>query len=219
MAKLTKAQARSLVREFIDDSAAKLWSDANLDIVIQGTLDILWGELMDFAPWLRSTQTAALAPTTPGLLTVSSVTTRLHRFQDISRNNQSYRQANPKDVNMEGSTVVSAPDNTWIQMGDVLYLFPLSTTQDVYIRYSSWPTEFGTLLSGDSVEWPDGYHLAYVYDAAARAMEKGDREKSDTFRQRAADELARLRAFLRKRGVGPVMPYMDRDSMEWGSIT
>lgn len=218
MAQLTKAQARAFVRELIDDTAGKLWSDANLDLLIEATLDVLWGELMDFSPWYRSTQIGNLSPASPGVLTVSSNTTRFHRWQEISRGGQSYYQASPKDVSIEGDTVYSAPDFTWIQLGDILWLFPLSTTGDVWIRYSSFPTEFTTLASGDDVEWPDGYHLAYLYDAASRAMEKGDREKSDTFRQRAADELARTRAFLRKRGLGPILPYTDRTAQEWGSV-
>jgi hypothetical protein len=219
MTQLTRLQARTLIQELIDDTAAKLWSAANLDLLTEGAIDILWGELLDAFAWLRSTAAGPLTPVTPGTVNLDTALTRFYRLQIVSRQSQTLTETSPRDVLLEGATEIVAPCGTYTIMGNLLYLFPLSTSADVYVRYSSRPTSYTALASDATpVEWPDGYHLAYVYDAASRALEKGDREKSDTFKQRSLDEMARLRAYLRKQSIGPVMPYMDRTAIEWGGV-
>lgn len=217
MAQLTRAQARSLIQQLIDDTAEKLWSAANLDILTQGAIDELWGELLDWNGWLRSTEGTPTI-TAPGYFDLDTGLTRFYRLQAIVRDGQTYWPANQRDVLVSNGEAIVAPDHTYAIIGSRVYLFPLSTTPTVYVRYADRPTAYTSLASdATAVDWPDGYHMAYVYETAARALEKGDREKSDTFRQRAADEVARLRAYLRKRQIGPIMPWMDRDSIEWGS--
>ena len=219
MGQLTRAQSRSLIRELIDDSAAKLWSDANLDVLTEGAVDVLWGELLDFNAWLRSTEAGPLTPVTPGTVNLDTALTRFYRLQTVVRNGVTLTKADPKDVLVSANLQVAAPNSTWVVMGILLYLFPLALDANVYVRYSSRPTAYTGLASdATAVDWPDGYHLAYIYDAASRALEKGDREKSDTFRQRAGDELARLRAYLRKNSNDPIMPFVPEDALNWGGV-
>lgn len=209
-----------MIRQFIDDSGSKLWDDTNLDLLTQGAIDELWGELLDWNGWLRSTE-ATVSVLTPGYFDLESGLTRFYRLQAVVRDGQTYWPANPRDVLVSNNQAIVAPDNTYAILGTRVYLFPLSYPgTSVYVRFADRPTAYTSLASdATAVDWPDGYHMAYIYEAASRAMEKGDREKSDTFKQRAADEVARLRAYLRKRQIGPVMPWMDRDSVEWGSAT
>ena len=221
MALLTRLQARTLIQELIDDTAAKLWSAANLDILAEAALDELWGELLDQWPWLRSTESAGLTPTAPGFIDVSTALTRFYRLQSVGTATGGYYLADPKDIALVNGVVLNAPDNSFAFYGSQLYLFPLSVAaSSVFVRYCNRPTAF-TALATDAtvVDWPEGYHLAYIYDAAARALEKGDREKSDTFKDRAATSMFRLKAFLRKQTLGGVMPWTPDSSLDWGSTT
>ena len=220
MALLTKDGARSLIQQFIDDSGAKRWSAANLDILIEGVLDELWAsELLEVAPWLRSTESSALTPVAPGTVNLGTALTRWHRLQLVVRDGVTYTEANPKDVLVENGVTISAPPRTYVVMEDLLYLFPLATTANVYVRYSSLPTAFTELASDADVTWPDGFHLAYCYDVAARAMEKGDREESARLAKRAEMSLHRLKGKLRKTGLGAVTPHYMSGGIDFGSVT
>lgn len=219
MAQLTKAAARSLTQQFIDDPAGKRWSPTNLDILLEGVLDELWGELLDSFAWIRSTEAATLTPVAPGTINLDTALTRFYRLQQVAKDGQAYTLIDPKDVLVVNGVAVAAEHSTYTIMGGLLYLFPLDTvTNSVSVRYNSRPAAFTTLNDTDSVTWPDGYHLAYCYDAAARAMEKGDREESARLGKRAETSLFRLKAFLRKQHIGPVMPYMVDDNLSWGGI-
>ena len=218
MAQLTRLQARTLIRQLIDDTASKLWDDTNLDLLTEAAIDELWGELLDWNGWLRSTE-QAVTPTSPGYFDLDTGLTRFYRLQAVVRGGQTFWPANQRDVLLSNNEAVVAPDNTYAIIGSRVYLFPLDASTSIYVRYADRPTAYTSLASdATAVPWPDGYHMAYVYEAASRALEKGDREKSDTFRQRAADEVARMRAYLRKRQIGPIMPWFDRDSLEWGGV-
>lgn len=220
MTLLTKDEARSLTQQFMDDPAGKLWSADNLDILLEGVLDELWStELLEHAPWLRSTESAALTPVVPGTVNLATALTRWHRLQLVVRDGCTYTEASPKDVLVQNGVTITAPDRTYVVMGDLLYLFPLALTANVYIRYSSLPTAFTSLADTDDVTWPDGFHLAYVYDAAARAMEKGDREESARLAKRAETSLYRLKSKLRKTGLGAIMPWHQGGGIEFGSET
>ena len=81
MALLTRLQARTLIQELIDDTAAKLWTAPNLDILTEATLDELWGELLDQFAWLRSTESGALTPVAPGTINLTTALTRFYRVQ------------------------------------------------------------------------------------------------------------------------------------------
>lgn len=216
MALLTRLQARTLIQQLVDDTGATLWSAPNLDILTEGAIDELWGELLDKFEWVRSTEAATLTPTAPGYVTLSTAFTRFYRLQMVARDNQAFWPANQKDVLVINGVQIVAPDHTYVVYGDQLHLFPYSLNQ-ISVRYNSRPTAY-TALANDSalVDWPDGYHMAYIYDAASKAMEKGDRENSERFGKRAEQSMFRLKSFLRKQQVGPIMPWFHQDAIEWG---
>jgi hypothetical protein len=217
MAQLTRAQARSLIQQLIDDTAAALWTAGNLDILTEAVLDELWGELLDWNAYLRATE---VTPTivSPGYFDLDTGLTRFYRLQSIVRNGQTYGEINVKDMLIDG-TNFDGPSNTYAILGSKVFLFPLDTTTPINVTFADRPTAYTSLASdATAVPWPDGYHMAYIYETASRAMEKGDREKSDTFRSRAGEQIARLRAYLRKRSVGPVGPWLNDDAREWGGV-
>lgn len=219
MTQLTRDGAIALIQQLTDDTAAALWSTANLTILLSETVDELWGDVLDQWPWLRSVESTALAPTSPGYIDLGSALTRFYRLQQVARNGAIYTQADARDVVTVGGVGYSAPDRTHVFLGNQLHLFPYDLTANVFVRYASLPTSVANLGSGaTAIDWPDGYAMAYVYECAARALEKGDREKSDTFRERAMEVQARLRAKLRKQQVGPIVVWTADDAREWGGI-
>jgi hypothetical protein len=179
----------------------------------------LWGDLLDQWPWLRTTETVALTPTTPGYINTETALTRFYRLQQVARNGVIHTLADPRDVVSVGNVAYSAPDATHVFLGNQLHLFPYDLTANVYVRYSSRPTAVSALATGaTAIDWPEGFAMAYVYETAARALEKGDREKSDAMVARAQQVQAKLRAKLRKQQVGPIVVWTADDAREWGGI-
>ena len=216
---LTKLQARTLVQQLIDDSAAKLWSAANLDILTEAVLDEMWAaDLLDHWPYLRSTESGGLTPTAPGYIDTDVALTRFYRLQQITRNSIAYAPADQKDSIVSNSLELSTEKRTYTFYGNQLHLFPYELTPAVFVRYSSRPPTFTSLNDTDAVIWPDGHHLAYIYAIAARAMEKGDREQSERFEKRAETSLLKLKSTLRKQHVGPTMPWMPDTAQDWGGV-
>lgn len=224
MPQLSKVQVRSLVRQLIDDPAGKLWPTANLDLLIEGALDELWGELLDSFPWLRSTDSGALTPTAPGYIDTATALIRFYRVQQVSRDGVEYSPTSQRNVLVNGTTELEVPRDQYTIYGSQIHLFPYSTSS-VYVRYSSLPEPFTSLTPGPNpdsedddaisfITWPDGYHMAYIYDIAAKAIEKGNREDSAQLKRRAEDSFFRLRAFLRKQHSGVVMVQFHQDENE-----
>ena len=108
---------------------------------------------------------------------------------------------------------IAAPAGSYVTLGSRVYLFPLNTTATVRIRYSTLPTAFANT---GNLDWPDGHYMALVYAAAARAMEKGDRENSERFEKRAEAAMMKIKARLRKNYVGPVVPWLNSTPEEFG---
>jgi hypothetical protein len=218
--RLNKVQVRSLVRRLIDDPGGKQWPTSDLDLLIEGCLDELWGELLDQFSWLTSVENV-VTPTGVGIIAVASIgldtallTHRLYRIQKVVRDSKELRPAFPEEVTLYNNTVVDAPDDTYMILRNAIWCFPLALTPQVSVHYSYFPEPFTSLVPGpdpddesddDSsfIDWPDGYHMAYIYDIASKALEKGDKEDSQRLQRRAEMSLHRLRAFLRKQHIGP----------------
>lgn len=229
MALLNKLEVRTLVRNLIDDPAGKLWPNGPLDLLAEGSLDELWGELLDQFPWLRSDESAALVPLAPGYIDIPTQLVRFYRVQHVIRGNVEYSPVAQRDVLTVGSLSIEATDQTYTLFGGQLHLFPYDPTTPVYIRYSSLPTAFTDLTPGPNpgseeddaisfIEWPDGHHMAYIYDIASKAIEKGDREESIKLKGRADTSLFRLMAYLRKQHSGIIVGGFHEDAFQWGGV-
>lgn len=229
MPQLNKNQVRSLIRNLMDDNGAKLWNSDTLDLLIEGTLDELWTDLMEQFPYIRWTEIVATA-TSPGYVDLSSANASFLRFYKILkvyRDGAQYSPASPSEISYSNGVVISAPPQTWTLFGDALWLFPLATSS-VTVQYNSFPEPFTSLAAGPDpddgvdddllvVPWPDGHHLAYIYDVASRAMEKGDREESSRLGKRAEVAMYRLKSKLRKFYPGPIVPTLTDSPINWGS--
>ena len=222
---LTKANARSLIRELADDPNAKLWSNANLDALASATLDDLWATILSVAPWATSQLDTITTLASPGYVDLrlttggGDLTQRLYRLQTITRDDQSYGAIQPSSVTLQAGEV-KASDNAsyaFFVWADRLYLFPLDTTTDVEVRYSYLPTPFTTLNEGDTVGWPDGFDAAYTHEVAARAMLRGAREDPAGLRAIAAESFNRLLGAVSRQHLGPTTPILMDSPLTWGS--
>jgi hypothetical protein len=231
----SKIQVRSLVRRLIDDPAGKQWPTSDLDELIEAALDELWGgELLERFPWLTSkeeilTNVTIPALVAPGTLLLSALSQRFYRIQRVVRNGAPYRLARSDEVVLSGATAICAPDNSYAILDGGLWAFPLDATSPLTVRYSYLPEPFTSLSPGPDpddtadddisfVPWPDGFHMAYIYDIAAKALERGDKEESDKLQKRADQALFRLKAFLRKQHTGPILAQTSNDEFYWGGV-
>jgi len=220
---LTKAIARTMIQQVMDDPSGAMWTSANLDQLTEISLDEMWGDLLTFSPWLLSQLDTIATLTSPGYLDLRTVANggalsqRFHRLQSIVRGGTTYSKADTRDVVVELNSVVVAPDNTYVFLGDQLWLFPLDITADVEIRYSYKPAGFVSLGEGAKVTWPDGHDSAFIYEIAARALVRGDREDNGNILRLAGQSWARLIDMIRRRQIGPIVPWGPDTSTEWGS--
>lgn len=218
---LTKAQARSAIREAIDDLNAKRWSDAALDALISRTIDGLWNDVLEQAPWSLSQHQEPLV-TAPGYVDLrqtvmgGQLTQRFFRLQNVVRDGTTYKEANPRDVTRENDEIVSAPHNRYTIFGNQLWLFPLSVTANVELDYSFLPASFTSLAESGFVPWPDGYDDAYIYSVARRGFAKGDAESITQATELASEAVNKLKAAIKKSstgpGGGPWSPFTARES-------
>jgi len=241
MAQLTKQDARNLVAQLIDDKGFKNWPVDLLDMLITGTLDELWGELLDQFPYLTSTEeqltstsTPVVGITAPGYVDLDpetvTLTRRFYRVQRVVRGGVNLRPANPNEVTVSNNVVIEAPDDTYLVQDSKLWVFPLDATTPIFLRYSYLGEPFTSLTVGTTdpdspsddpimtVPWPDGYHMAYIYAAAARAMEKGDKEDSTRLQKRADMAMFRLKAYLRRQHLGTLTPETQDNPLDWGGV-
>lgn len=221
---LTKTQARDLIRQVIDDPAAAMWSDVNLDLLIELSLDEMWGEIFNYSPWFKTQLDTITSLTSPGYLDLRTVANggalsqRFHRLQNVVRGGRSLTKYDPRDSIVELNKEVYAPQDSYTFFGDQLWIFPLDTSADVEIRYAFKPAGFTTLSAGNPVIWPDGHESAYVYEIAARAIVKGDRESNQTILSIAGKSWDRLIDMVRKRQIGPTVPWANDSQHEFGGI-
>lgn len=224
MATLTKAQSRTMIRQLIDDPNAKLWTDANLDILTSLTLDDLWSDIFDFSPWFTSKLDTLTSITSPGFVDLrhtgdgGALSERFHRLQLVTRNSRHYYEHRQRNILIEANSVLTAPDDTYIFLGDQLWLFPLDTASDVEIRYSFKPAEFTTLTDGTKVTWPQGHESVYLYETAARALTKGDREENARVQAIADKSWQRMLSAVRRRGGAPIQPFTTDSPQSIGGI-
>lgn len=234
---ITKAQARTAVRQMIDDPSAKRWSDANLDQLIEFILDDLYGEILDTASYINSQyQQIALPLHVPGYIDLrqtaygGDLTQRFYRLQQCIADGRQYFCKDPRDYLMVASSntgdVTTIKADTGVEqrysmqfLGNQLWLHPLgATTTFVELRYSYKPTQFTLLTNGSIIDMPEGSNRALINLAAAEALPKGNVEEAQQFRLMGTDAKEKLFASIRRQYHGMTQPFTPNNMWEWGGI-
>lgn len=219
MAGLTKLQAVTLIQQFADDPNAKLWSSANVGLVLGLTADELWGDILDISPHFASQLDEDRTATTPGYVNLATaLTKRRYRIQKVVRNGVLYVPRPAMEATVSANLRLSGDYQTYSLFGDQMWLFPLSTSADTDIRYSWIPPRIDGLADGDTVVWPDGYEMAYIFSTVARLVQKGGRESGDWAQKEADKVLYRMKAKIQRNEIGPMgMTFYDSPE-DWGVL-
>lgn len=219
---LTKAQARMLTREWLDDPNAKRWSDTRIDLAIQMALDDLWTDMLDIQSGLTSQLHTITSLVSPGYIDLrlttqgGQLTQRFYRVQKVTRDGREYRPVDPRDILIEGNNALAGPDISHYVLGDQLWIFPLDTDTDVELRYSFKPTPFTSLTDGMNVPFPEGSESAYVLMASATTMAKGGAEDIGQLMALAKDARDRCLAAIRRQYHGMTVPFSTGTGVEIG---
>lgn len=220
---LTKAQVRAAVAQAIDDPSAARWSAPNLDVLISGVYDNLWGDILEWSPRHVSQldTLSGVGITTPGFIDLDvAPSKRFLRVQKLVRDGLRYTYA-PSDLFVIEDNELKAPtslvaDGYFTFLGRQLWLFPLELTPEVELRYSFLPPSFTGLADGTAISFPDGHESALIYEAAARAFTKGDAESMQQVRTLATDAIARLRSSLSPMLAVSREPRQLDSPLHWG---
>lgn len=232
---ITKAQVRTMVREYLDDPSAKRWSNPNLDLAIQLVLDNLYGDILDSAPYINSQyQQIGLPLRAPGFIDLrqtaygGDLTQRFYRMQQVIADGRHYFPKDPRDYLMTAQSLTNDPTtiraSTGVEqrfsyqfLGNQVWLHPLgNVTTFVELRYSFKPIVFTSLTDGFIVDLPEGSEHCLILIAAAHVLAKGNAEESQQLQ--AMGEMARQKMLndIRRQYHGPTIPFAPQNQWEWG---
>src|SRR5258705_1244023 len=231
---LTKAQYRTMTRQYLDDPVAKRWSDPNLDLAIQLVLDDLWGDMLDIAPYLTSQyQQIPLPLHIPGYidlrLTINGgdLTQRFYRLQQLIAHGRHYFAKDPRDYLLTAST--NTGDTSTVKadveqrfsyqfLGDQLWLHPLgNVTTFTEMRYSFKPIAFTQMTDGTNVPFPEGHEHPVMLLSASHAMAKGNAEEAGQLYAMGNDARQRMINAIRRQYHGMTVPFVPQNQYEFGS--
>lgn len=232
---LTKAQLRTMVRQYLDDPNGKRWTDTNLDLAIQFVLDDLWGDLLDQAPYLTTQYQQITSLHTPGYIDLrltmfsGDLTQRFYRLQQCIADGRHYFAKDPRDYLMTASSatgdVTTIRADTGVEqrysyqfLGDQLWLHPLGqVTTFVELRYSFKPVAFTQMTNGFPVPFPEGHEHAIVLLSAAHAMAKGNAEESKPLYDLGAVAKDKMLNAVRRQQHGMTQPWTGDNAWSWAS--
>ena len=234
---LTKAQYRTMVRQWLDDPNAKRWTDASIDLAIQFALDDLWTDILDDAPWMTSQlQTITSLHTPGGFIDLrqtafgGDLTQRFYRAQLVkgaadagSQAARIYYPKDPRDFLLTGgdASVIVATRFTYEIKGDQLWLYSSDMQfgpTPIDLRYSYKPTPFTQLTDSFNVQFPEGSEAAAILLAAANTMAKGNAEENAQLMNMAEMSRQRMLAAIRRQWLGSMQPYTTQSTHEFGGI-
>jgi len=176
---MTKAQARAIVQQLIDDPNAARWSATNIDLLLQLTIDPIWTQIFQADPnYLYATERLT-ALTTPGYVNLASggdLTYRFFRVRSIVRDGQEYGPTDQRNIVMENSELITGRNYSYLKQGSKLYLFPFDLTTDLDFSYNYKPETLSTMEDTETIVWPDGHEGVFIFAAAAKALRKGAAE-------------------------------------------
>lgn len=233
---ITKAEFRTMVRQYIDDPSGKHWTDIALDMVIQSVLDDVATDLLDTQGYLNSQyqQFTSAQLHTPGYVDLrqtvygGDLVDRLYRVQSVVADGYTCYPKDPRDYLLTtngSSTGISSLRSdlgearfTFQFLGNQLWIHPLGSINKVELRYSYKPTKFTNLANGTLVELPDGSENAATLLCAAHGMLKGDEEDNKNLLIASERARERMLASIRRQYHGMTIPFSVENSWSWGGI-
>lgn len=216
---ISKGSFRTLVRGLIKDRDEKLIDKPTLEVIINSSFDDQWSELLEAAKYVTSQyDVISSLPNKfidPRLASAGGMLSqRYYRVQHIVRGDKEYGFTDARNVLFDaaGTAIISAPDFTYTNIGDRIYLFPMETSA-VSIRYSFYPVSYRDLSDLNVIAWPEGYELALAQYIAANILTGDD---ADRLMGVAIRKLNLLASAAAKQHSGPSGVYAVDSPTEWG---
>lgn len=198
-----KSELRTIIRTILSDQASHKIGDGVLDLLTEATMDALWAEILDRRPYFVSQLDVITQLISPGYIdTVSQLSKRLFRIQDVVRRGRSYAPIDPRHVLLENGELkaTNARRNfIYTILGSQIHLFPYEQEPQVEIRYSYLPTRFTLLTEDQTIGWPEGYELALAFAVASKV--------DPVYREEADRQVSIMFGALPRPYQGPQMPY------------
>lgn len=218
----------------IDDPNSKRWADSTLDRITSRTIDDLWSDILDVAPYIVSQYQQISTLHTPGYIDLKvtdfggDLIQRFYRLQQVVANGRQYTAKDPRDYLMSAasntgdtSTVSATVEQafTYQFLGDQLWLHPLGqVTTFTEIRYNYRPIEYTKMTDGLPVAIPEGSDAIITLQTAAQSLPKGNAEDAEQFRQMAAEAKQSLLNSIRRQYHGATQMYVGDSSVSFGGI-
>jgi hypothetical protein len=220
----------------IDDPNSKRLTDSQLDAVIEGVHDDLYGDILDQAAYFNSQyQQIGIPLRAPGYIDLrlttygGDLTQRFYRLQQCIADGRHYFAKDPRDYLMvakvQDGTVTSIAADAGVEqrftfqfLGNQLWLHPLGqVTTFVELRYNYKPVPFTQLTNGTIVDMPEGSNRALINLSAAEALPKGNAEDAAQFRAMGAEARDKMLNSIRRQYHGATQIYEGSNSWGWGS--
>lgn len=231
---LTKAQYRSMTRQYLDDPNAKRWSDSFIDLAIQLVIDDMWTDILDMAPFITSQLQTISSLHSPGYIDLrlaaqgGDLTQRFYRIQLLKAPSSTSGQAariyypkDPRDYLLGGgdNSVIVASRFSYEVKGDQVWLYSSDMQfgpAPVDLRYSFKPMPFTAFADGNNIPFPEGSELAPILAAAANTMAKGNAEDAAQLIILADRARDKMLAAVRRQYHGALSPYTTGTAVEYG---
>lgn len=223
MAVLTKGQVRTMVRSLLNNEPSVFISDAILDNFIGLTYDELFRSILTLNPNYNSVTTILTNFSPPGIIDtindlVGSGVGRFHRLHSLVIDSRTYAEVDPRDVLLQNSAIIVAPDFHYAFYGEIIYPFPLKGASGwtAEVKYSYLPTRFIDLTDTTALTWPNGNEGALIYEVVARLH--NDSNRAVIYGKIAATAKEAMFDSVRKRSYGPSTPWTPGTEFEFGGI-
>lgn len=211
----TKAQATTVIRDWLDDPSGVRWAPASFDLQVSMILDGLWRNILTALPRTRVAR-ATVALASPGVLDVSTLDSRFHGLISLVRDGRHMSEVNQKDVVVEAGVAIVSEQDTYMKLGDELHIFPYTYPSTVELVYSYIPPVFSGLADGAAVVWPEGHELAYVLRVAGLLSLKGNVEDSNQMLIMAEREWLAMMSTLTGQTPGGQSMFLADSATSWG---
>lgn len=213
---MEKNTLRQMVWESADDPQGRRWSRGSLDLLLSMVLDEEWQGILARQPFYTYAQ-ETLETAAGGYVDLNGLQERLHRLRLVERDGRELKEAQLRQVSIRDGAP-TGPHGTWALLGQRLYPFPLEAGEEVEIHYSYRPQSFHALEESEEVTFPAGFEAVPIYEATARALQKGGAEDPSFYLHKAEELRAKLYAQLSRPGPGGIRLETSSPPEEFGGV-
>lgn len=228
---MTQAQLLAALRDEMNAASSAQWSDATL---------LSWLGLASWQEWANIlnannvyySQSVPVTQDSNGQFAISSLTTgsgdtqkNFYRILTLAQpqgGNQPmlfYRQSRYQDYPNPQPNQGVYLSGLWYRLGTQIQVMPVQSGQQMSVQVNYRPPRVDQLATSASVvDFPDGYEMLLVHDAAAYALLKGGNEADAAAQIQAKGDTIRAMMLLDlgRQGTWPITATAFDTAFDWG---